>query len=444
MALFQDETERVLVSSISLLFPGLLAACLIGLWTALAAYLTPCLLGFACALCLHGFHDACVRMLLALDRACNGLVKRIGPVSTAVLVLAASLGGTLPWLSAYFELELVVGIHVAAALFLFYLSSLQRTDLAAGIISLLFVLIAVGFAAFVGFLVVKDASTAVEYSKELIVRHNVEERAYAVLENPNRIPIVVQVRSFVNGSLGIDPVPYIDAAERYYRTKLLPDALQKTGSVAQQLLLAVWDLYNWSFSLVMFVPTMHLSLAHKTTVVDILRAVSPFTIEDTDKLLSVLRDSLLHLGSAFLASGLLGGASTFVTFRYLAGLDKFSMVVSLLSAFLSTVPLISSWVVWVPLVVYLFLQHEYVCCSIAVVIHLFLVPFIADRFLRMRLRSSASETYLISLTTYLCLWSFGVVGLLIGPIIIVVLPQLYLILRTCVEPRMRIRLPAGS
>ena len=81
--------------------------------------------------------------------------------------------------------------------------------------------------------------------------------------------------------------------------------------------------------------------------------LSPFDSADNEKLKESIRNSITRTFLCSLLVGLLHGCTTFISFS-LSGIEL-KVIFSLLSGFLATLPILSSWIIWIPACLWLYM-----------------------------------------------------------------------------------------
>jgi predicted PurR-regulated permease PerM len=100
-------------------------------------------------------------------------------------------------------------------------------------------------------------------------------------------------------------------------------------------------------------PEKAFSHQSKDDIIQEIGKLSPFDPSDNEKLKESIRNSITRTFFCSLLVGLLHATTTFASFS-LTGIEL-KVIFSLLSGFLSTLPILSSWVIWVPACAYLYM-----------------------------------------------------------------------------------------
>ncbi|PRP79205.1 hypothetical protein PROFUN_13085 [Planoprotostelium fungivorum] len=189
-------------------------------------------------------------------------------------------------------------------------------------------------------------------------------------------------------------------------------------------LFLVHNLGNILFSIIIFISLLFYVVQNNKIVWSELRELSPFTEEEQNKIYDSLRSSIGKIFFCTLAVGSLHYWVTFLAF-YFAELDC-KNIFAAISAFLSTIPFLGTWLLWLPASVYLFLVDRWLQAAVMAVMHVSATYWIQPLIFSW----IPGNPYYVSLSAMLGINSYGVVGAFFGPLLAGVLFTLLDIIKT--------------
>eukprot|EP00762_Andalucia_godoyi_P005147 ANDGO_04012.mRNA.1 UPF0118 membrane protein aq_740 len=415
MVLEKDEVQRALRTFMASFLPLLLGFSVFAIWVGLGSYVTPCIFGIATSLALYEPYELTLSCLRWFDRKCATGFEASGldlfsfcTLATVVLSIAVY------WLTALFSFPAALGIVSISTLSLFYMWQVDRPFIAAVIVVMFFALILAGIAVALGFVVYGEIVVFKDFITDKVSTNDVQR----FLKDPRRSPIVDSALVFVERTLNVTSVEVLVVLEEY--KKSFGNVLvAKSDVIVQKGMTVALDLYDLTFSLFLFLPTLHLSLQYKDKVIEVLYTLSPLTRSDTTDLMNYVQNSLAQMFLVYFMLGFSHGIATFLTFRF-GGLHHV-YILSIIAGVLATIPVFSSWIIWAPACFYLFLESQYVSAVVMLVVQVIVMSWL-DNYLY---GTMGGLPFLLSISIYLSLWAWGLVGIIVGPLVLTLLPFLY-------------------
>jgi len=169
-------------------------------------------------------------------------------------------------------------------------------------------------------------------------------------------------------------------------------------------------------SIGVFLSCLYYFLMYKSQLKKSIAQLSPFDNEDSKKIFKAIKDAC---NRTFVCSILIGLLHSFITFITFWVVDfKLKVIFSILSGFLAILPVFSSWLIWLPAAVLLFMQGRYLHAafifSSQVGATFFLDPIIYGYI-------PGANSYFAGLSVVLGISQFGIAGILLGPLCVVIL-----------------------
>lgn len=168
---------------------------------------------------------------------------------------------------------------------------------------------------------------------------------------------------------------------------------------------------NFVTSLIVFYPALYYMLVFKQPLLVQLRALSPLPRRDTARLLGGVQKSVLRIVQSTV---LVGAAHALTTFLVLT-LTGFPVVVllSVVAGFLAIIPVASSWLVYAPVCIALYVDGAYSTLACAVTVCMattwYLTPLLYG--------AIPAHIYIVGLAIPAGMSAFGPVGVLTGPLL---------------------------
>jgi predicted PurR-regulated permease PerM len=236
-----------------------------------------------------------------------------------------------------------------------------------------------------------------------------QDHAAALIADPQQAERLQRVTEFLETRLGVD------AAE-------LRKALQQAATVASQALVSgtvsvVGGALGFLVSTFFVMFTMYYLFRDGEAVAAVLRDMLPLPRERADALLLRTRDiisaSVTGVLVIALVQGILGGLAFWVL-----GVPS-ALVWCVVMIVLATIPMLGTFIVWVPAAIYLALTGHYVK-ALALAFWGAVVIGMVDNFLRPRLVGDRAQMHelLIFFSVLGGLKVFGVLGILLGPVVV--------------------------
>jgi predicted PurR-regulated permease PerM len=413
MVLDKEELQRVLRTAVAYTLPALIIFIVFSIWTILGPYLSPCIFAFATSFALYEPYGWILVSLQWMDVRFRRMLDSVGLLrGLACLVVFLSIA--FAWLLRFFAIPTAVGILLLTVSFLYYVCQTDREFAASVIVTTVFLLLMAGLTVALAFFMYFEI---VEF-KNVVVSFVQSTAVQEVLSDPMRSPIVDSILRFIDDRLGITPEDFMRLFDSYKKS-LADTLLERAETIAARGVWLAYDLYDLSFSMFLFMPTLHLALQYQKKVVEVLYTLSPFPKPDTTALMNRVQNSLANMFLVYFLLGFAHFSATFLTL-YVAGF-RHVYLLSILAGVLATIPVFSSWIVWGPCCFYLFMYSYYAPAIFMVVVQLLLMSWI-DNYLY---RWMGGLPFLFSISVYLSLWTMGFLGILVGPLVLSVLPFLY-------------------
>lgn len=139
--------------------------------------------------------------------------------------------------------------------------------------------------------------------------------------------------------------------------------------------------------------------------------ISPFTEREHVKLSQSLKSSVSRIFVCSLIIGAIHFWTTFLSFTFL-GLEL-KYICAVISAFLAIVPVLSSWVLWVPVVLYLLLSGAVFGALVFAIVHI-ITAYIIDPQVYSYI---PGNPYYVGMSVFFGISAFGVFGAFTGPLL---------------------------
>eukprot|EP01112_Ceratiomyxa_fruticulosa_P020807 TRINITY_DN7190_c0_g2_i1.p1 TRINITY_DN7190_c0_g2~~TRINITY_DN7190_c0_g2_i1.p1 ORF type:complete len:496 (+),score=54.95 TRINITY_DN7190_c0_g2_i1:208-1695(+) len=167
---------------------------------------------------------------------------------------------------------------------------------------------------------------------------------------------------------------------------------------------------NFMFDVVIYISCTFFFLAKKDVILIEIGRLSPFSTEDNLRLKISILSSVLRICVCSLVIVLIHGGITFISF-YMSGLEL-QVIFAILSGFLSLFPFISSWIIWVPASLFLYYKGEFINSILVSSLHV-AATYLIDPIIYSYIPNSNS--YFSGLSIVFGLSSFGITGVIVGP-----------------------------
>ena len=164
-------------------------------------------------------------------------------------------------------------------------------------------------------------------------------------------------------------------------------------------------------SFVTFISALFYLLRASVDINALFRDLSPLSREDSRLLMASLSGSVV---SVFLSSFLVGlshGVGTYLVFWF-TGVEL-GLILSFIAAFTSMLPVVGSYVVWVPVALALGLSGEQFKCVLVVTVQLML-QFPVDSLIYSLI---PGNSFLVSFSLAMACYVFGTIGVILGPLL---------------------------
>jgi predicted PurR-regulated permease PerM len=201
---------------------------------------------------------------------------------------------------------------------------------------------------------------------------------------------------------------------------LITDAVQRLGSfIAGQAGATLQNVVSFVLALVVMLFALFFFLRDGARIAESIRSLLPFEPARRDRLISQTRDLVIASVGAGLAVAIVQGAIGGVTFALLG----FSAPVlwGVTMTFCSLLPVVGATIVWLPAAIWLLLSGDITRGVILIVVGAGVIGLV-DNFLRPMLLSgrTAASGLVVFLGLLGGVVAFGFIGLVLGPIVLVV------------------------
>jgi predicted PurR-regulated permease PerM len=201
---------------------------------------------------------------------------------------------------------------------------------------------------------------------------------------------------------------------------LITDVVQRLGSfIAGQAGATLQNVVSFVFALVVMLFALFFFLRDGARIAESIRSLLPFEPARRDRLISQTRDLVIASVGAGLAVAIAQGAIGGVTFALLG----FSAPVlwGVTMTFCSLLPVVGATIVWLPAAIWLLLSGDITRGVILIVVGAGVIGLV-DNFLRPMLLSgrTAASGLVVFLGLLGGVVAFGFIGLVLGPIVLVV------------------------
>jgi predicted PurR-regulated permease PerM len=201
---------------------------------------------------------------------------------------------------------------------------------------------------------------------------------------------------------------------------LITDVVQRLGSfIAGQAGATLQNVVSFVFAIVVMLFALFFFLRDGARIAESIRSLLPFEPARRDRLISQTRDLVIASVGAGLAVAIVQGAIGGVTFALLG----FSAPVlwGVTMTFCSLLPVVGATIVWLPAAIWLLLSGDITRGVILIVVGAGVIGLV-DNFLRPMLLSgrTAASGLVVFLGLLGGVVAFGFIGLVLGPIVLVV------------------------
>jgi predicted PurR-regulated permease PerM len=169
---------------------------------------------------------------------------------------------------------------------------------------------------------------------------------------------------------------------------------------------------EWFFMCSVYFGLVFAFLVHREALAGELRRLSPWSSSDYDLLAQSVQSSVVRTFLSSLTVGILHALATLLTFLA-AGQNDILFLAAFASGLLSLVPVLSSWLVWVPLAISLYVQGFTLGAAFTALVHLFTGFAIEPAVTR---RISGGNPFVVGLSIAFGVYSFGPLGALFSPL----------------------------
>lgn len=171
------------------------------------------------------------------------------------------------------------------------------------------------------------------------------------------------------------------------------------------------DSVQFIVSFVTFISFLYTFLSTDADWAAGIKSFSPFSSDDNEKLFKSLNKSVVSVFMSSILIALSHMVGTYVVFK-IADIDL-ALVLSVICGFTSVLPIVSSWIVWVPVAIGLFFTGNYVTGGIVVVVQVLLQGPVDSAIYGL----IPGNTFLVSTSLAMGLYVFGTIGLVMGPLL---------------------------
>eukprot|EP00742_Colponemidia_sp_Colp-10_P013614 GILJ01015389.1.p1 GENE.GILJ01015389.1~~GILJ01015389.1.p1 ORF type:complete len:631 (+),score=61.89 GILJ01015389.1:66-1895(+) len=349
-----------------------------------------------CSVFLGPARKGLLNLYVVLDRVC--LPYKVHLISLSIGTFALFCSQPTP--------AVLISVAIVFLLWLFLVFGDRRTVVAA--------LLVVGVICIIAFPMFFFIKTLVEESREITgrVTSYIEKNGelQKLFEDYSNSGIYLRVRAYIE-SWGWD-LPAIKVADiKAY----LVDAVTYLGNHLSVIFGGAFNIMSnlstLMFSLVTFITCLFYFLQMDDASRSEFSELSPFTPEDNKELISTLKQSIYRIFACSLSVGVLHCAVTYLAF-VLCGFDMV-LILSFISGFLAMLPLLSSWIVWVPATIGLFLSGQNSQALIMGAMHL-VTNFYVDGWIYSYIPGHST---VVGMSIILGLYVFGAIGVLMGPLL---------------------------
>lgn len=231
-----------------------------------------------------------------------------------------------------------------------------------------------------------------------------------LLDDFGSSPYYTWVRDYA-GTWGVE-VPEFDP--ELVKTKITEISMQFSGYFTNALgsIVAILsDSVQFLVSFVTFLSFLYTMLSTKADWGSVVKSFSPFSHSDNEKLFVSLNRSVVSVFMSSILVALSHMLGTFIIFKCL-GVDL-ALVLSVICGFTSVLPIVSSWIVWVPVAISLFFTGSYIS-GVVVVVSQVLLQGPVDSAIYSLIPGNA---FLVSTSLAMGLYVFGTIGLVMGPLL---------------------------
>eukprot|EP01117_Protostelium_nocturnum_P018703 TRINITY_DN7878_c0_g1_i1.p1 TRINITY_DN7878_c0_g1~~TRINITY_DN7878_c0_g1_i1.p1 ORF type:complete len:692 (-),score=133.92 TRINITY_DN7878_c0_g1_i1:12-2087(-) len=243
------------------------------------------------------------------------------------------------------------------------------------------------------------------------------------LQNYENSTLVLRMNQYTN-SWGYDTTSLNYDRLRTKAVDLASTVGSHVNIFFESMLFIVNNLGNILFSGLIFLSSLFYIVENHQTLWSELAELSPLTQDEQMKIFNSLKQSVSRIFLCCIATGSLHFWVTFVSFS-IAGIDL-KNIFAAISAFLSTFPLTGTWLLWLPVSLYLFMVEKWMLASVVVSLHM-----LATYYLQPLIYSYIpGNPYYVSMSAVLGINAFGISGAVFGPLLAGILVTLFDILKS--------------
>lgn len=171
------------------------------------------------------------------------------------------------------------------------------------------------------------------------------------------------------------------------------------------------NLSNIVVSFIIFSTTLFYIIFYKTLILEFISELSPFNNEEQTKIFDSFKISISKIILCSLIIGVTQFWTTWFSF-WVTGL-QLKYIFSAIASFLSIVPILSTWIIWVPAMIFHILNDQNLNAFIIALLHLS-NSYILNGYVQSYL---PGNPHYVGMSIALGLSSFGPIGVLVGPLL---------------------------
>ena len=197
-------------------------------------------------------------------------------------------------------------------------------------------------------------------------------------------------------------------------SSFIPNALSYFIDQASEFALNI-PIILLQFFIVIFV--FFFALRDGEKVINYIKSLSPFTKDIEDKFLNQFKDVTNSVLFGQIVAGVVQGAVAGVGY-FVVGVP-YALLLTILTMFFAIIPFVGAWTIWVPIDIYLFASGR-TGAGIGLLIYGLLIVSLIDNFMRIIIVSKRTKisTAVIIVGMIGGLFVFGILGLVLGPLIL--------------------------
>jgi predicted PurR-regulated permease PerM len=173
----------------------------------------------------------------------------------------------------------------------------------------------------------------------------------------------------------------------------------------------ITNITNTLVSLLIFLSALFYIVSYKDVLAKEIIEVSPFTEKEQLKLGSSMKNSVSRIFICSLITGLIHFTATFASFALL-GLEL-KYIAAMISAFLAIIPVLSTWIIWVPVTGWLLFSGDILRGTILAAVHI-LASYVLDPQV---FAFIPGNPYYAGMSVFFGISAFGPIGALTGPLL---------------------------